>query len=215
MFELFDPAGEVTITEHHLPHWSQPGATYFITFRTDDSIPTAVYQAWKRERDDWLRRQQINPLSRAWRSALKKLPHDKRAEYHERFTAQFHERLDDCLGACVLKRPEISGIVAKSLRHFDGDRYHLGDFVIMPNHVHLLVQLLGELDPKTQCKSWKHFTARQINKVLGQSGHFWQAESFDHLVRTPEQFDAIVRYIADNPRKARLSSGEYVHWKRK
>ena len=215
MFELFDPAGEVTITEHHFPHWSQKGATYFITFRTEDSLPVAVYQAWKRGRDDWLRRQQINPLSRGWRSALNKLPREKRLEYHEQFTAQFHDHLDECLGACVLKRPEIGGIVAESLRHFEGERYHLGDFVVMPNHVHLLVQLLGEVDPETQCKSWKHFTAREINKDLGQSGHFWQAESFDHLVRTSDQFDAIRRYIAENPRKANLKPGEYIHWERK
>ena len=60
----------------------------------------------------------------------------------------------------------------------------------MPNHVHLLVCLLGDTDLLKQCRSWKKFTAGKINQVLGQTGRFWQKESFDHLVRSPEQFCA-------------------------
>jgi len=84
----------------------------------------------------------------------------------------------------------------------------------MPNHVHLLVGLLGDTEIVAQCKSWKKFTAREINRRLGQKGRFWQEESFDHLVRSPEQFEAIQRYIADNPRKARLRDTDFYRWKR-
>jgi len=101
-------------------------------------------------------------------------------------------------------------IVAKSLHHFDGERYELTDFVIMPNHVHLLVAFPDEEALLKQCESWKHFTATQINRSLGQKGRFWQQDGFDHLVRTPEQFVRFRRYIADNPRRARLSAGEFV-----
>ncbi len=83
----------------------------------------------------------------------------------------------------------------------------MGDFVVMPNHVHLLVCLIGEIDVLDQCYSWKRFSAGKINKTLGKSGRFWQEESFDHLVRSPEQLEAIQRYIATNPR--RLCQGEY------
>jgi type I restriction enzyme R subunit len=122
--------------------------------------------------------------------------------------------LDRGHGECVLKRPELAGVVARSLRHFDAQRYHLGDFVVMPNHVHVLVCLLGDTELESLCYSWKKFTAAEINRALGRKGRFWQEESFDHLVRSPEQFDHLRRYIADNPRKAGLSSGESLYWRR-
>ena len=77
----------------------------------------------------------------------------------------------------------------------------------MPNHVHLLVCLLGDTDLLKQCHSWKKFSAGKINKVLGRTGRFWQEESFDHLVRSPEQFCAIQQYIRNNPND--LRKGKY------
>jgi type I restriction enzyme R subunit len=65
---------------------------------------------------------------------------------------------------------------------------------------------------ETQCRSWKSFAAREINRKLSRRGRFWQEESFDHLVRSLEQFEALQRYIADNPKKAHLSSGEFLHY---
>ena len=117
------------------------------------------------------------------------------------------EYLDKGLGTCVLKRPGLSKIVADCLLHFDGNRYHIGDFVIMPNHVHLLVCLLGDTDLLKQCCSWKKFSAGKINELLGRSGRFWQEESFDHLVRSPKQFCAIQQYIRENP--INLPNGEH------
>ncbi len=112
---------------------------------------------------------------------------------------QYLDNLDRGWGACALRNPDISGIVAKCLLHFDSDRYCMADFVVMPNHVHLLVGLLGDTDILDQCYSWKKFLAGKINKLLGTSGRFWQEESFDHLVRSPAQFEAIRPYIRNNP----------------
>ena len=77
----------------------------------------------------------------------------------------------------------------------------------MPNHVYLLVCLLDDTDLLKQCRSWKKFTAGKINQVLGQTGRFWQEESFDRLVRLPEQFCAIQEYIRKNP--SHLPESEY------
>jgi len=107
----------------------------------------------------------------------------------------------------------LAGIVASSLHFFSEDRYELGDFVIMPNHVHLLVRFYGEHSPKAQCKSGKRFTAAKINRCLGRKGHFWQDESFDHLVRSEEEFDYLREYIESNPMKASLSSGEFSYYR--
>jgi REP element-mobilizing transposase RayT len=84
----------------------------------------------------------------------------------------------------------------------------------MPNHVHLLVCLLGTAEIEAQCRSWKKYSAGQINRLSGHSGRFWQEESFDHLVRSVEQFEHFQCYIAENPKKARLPKGEYLHWQR-
>ena len=209
-FQFFDPDGELNISHGHLPHWFQPGATYFVTFRTDDSVPATMANDWFRRRNNWLVEHGINPVG-TWKLQLDSLPAEVRLQYHKNFTDEFMDYLDRGMGECQLRRPELAAIVAKSLRHFDGVRYHLGDFAVMPNHVHVLVGLLGTTDIERQCYSWKKFTATQINERLGQSGRFWQEESFDHLVRHAGQFEALQRYIADNPKRAGLVEGEYIH----
>ena len=74
--------------------------------------------------------------------------------------------------------------------------------------------LLGGTDLEAQCYSWKKYTATKINRALGRNDRFWHEESFDHLVRTPEQFDCLRRYIADNPHEAGLHAGEYLYVRR-
>jgi type I restriction enzyme R subunit len=112
----------------------------------------------------------------------------------------------------VLLRPELARIVADSLRHFDGDRYDLTDFVVMANHVHVLVAFHDEQSLLAQCESWKRFTATRINQVLKRQGRFWQQDDFDHLVRSLEQFNHLRRYIAENPERANLKADEYLHF---
>lgn len=213
LFQFFDRDEDVLITERCLPHWEQAGRTYFVTFRTVDSIPQVILNRWRVERATWLRRHSIDPTVLDWREQILRLPERIRREYHETFTNRWLEELDCCHGACVLKRPDLSMIVAGSLRHFDGDRYILGDFVVMPNHVHVLVQFptLGQL--KSQGKSWRTYTARQINQAVKLRGQFWQDEGFDHLVRSFEQFEYLRDYIAKNPRKANLAEGEFRYYR--
>lgn len=214
LFEFFDRSEEILIRERCLPHWEQPGKTYFITFRTVDSIPEAVVQRWRVERASWLRRQRIDPMAQNWKERVRELPPLVRRQFHELFTSRWLDELDRCHGACALKRSELSQIVADSLHYFDGDRYVLGDFVVMPNHVHLLVQFPSVGQLKSQGESWRTFTARKINEALAQRGQFWQDEGFDHLVRSPEQFEYLRGYIADNPAKAGLIEGEYRYYRR-
>jgi type I restriction enzyme R subunit len=139
---------------------------------------------------------------------------DWQREFNTMFTREFMAYLDRGYGACPLRDPRAANVVAGALRHFDGDRYWLGDFVVMPNHVHVLVCLIGSTGLEPQCDSWKSYTAREISRLLGRRGRLWQAESFDHLVRSPEQFDYLRRYIAENPEKAHLQHGDYLHYVR-
>ena len=212
-FAFMNEYEPVAISRRNLPHWEQAEKTFFITFRTFDSLPEAAMAEWLDARDRWLRKRGINPASKNWQAALARLPERSRREFRETFSDRLEDMLDDCHGECVLRGPELAKIVADALLHFDGDRYHLGDFVVMPNHVHLVVQFLAPDVLKPQCKSWKKYTAGEINEALGRRGHFWQDESYDHLVRDPEEFFHYREYIANNPAKANLNSGEYWHYK--
>jgi putative transposase len=215
IFELFDPRAETVVRSGgNLPHWYQMGVTYFVTFRTEDSIPADVARLWRQRRVDWLWRKGIDCNNCKWQADFANLPRDAQREFHETFSKEYLECLDRGLGECVLRRPELAKIVADSLLHFDDDRYTMCDFVVMPNHAHVLFCLLGENEIEATCYSWKHYTAAKIHRALGRKGRFWQEESFDHLVRTPDQFEAIRRYIAANSSVARLRAGEYIYYRR-
>jgi REP element-mobilizing transposase RayT len=111
-----------------------------------------------------------------------------------------------------LRRLECAQIVAETLRHFEGERLVMISFVVMPNHVHALFVQNPEWVLEKLTHSWKRFTTRQINKLLGRSGSFWQRDYFDRLVRDEKHFANCVRYIRRNPEKANLSPSEFVLW---
>lgn len=87
----------------------------------------------------------------------------------------------------------------------------MGDFVVMPNHVHLLAAFPTAAAMREQFDSRLHYTAFRINRQVGEKGHFWQQEPFDHLVRSVEQYERLRSYIADNPIKAKLKEGEFIY----
>src|SRR6185437_7295284 len=196
-FTPFDPSAPVGKSGRHLPHWTQDGCTYFVTFRLADSIPQEKLLQWQIEQRDWLRQ---NPEPRTT---------EQEEEYAGLFAQRLQKWLDAGEGECWLKNPEVSAIVEQALRFFDGERYRLGHFAIMPNHVHVLVRPLGEHDLSSILHSWKSFTAKQINTILQREGKVWQDESFDCIVRTPAQLEQFSRYIQENPQKAKLREGSF------
>jgi putative transposase len=212
--QFFDPKTDFTIVHRRLPHWCQAGTLCFITWRTCDTIPKPILRRWHADRDAWLRRHGIDPKRPDWKDRLQELDRSLRGEFVRTFSERWHRQLDSGHGACVLREPSLAEIVANSLHKFDGERYELTDFVVRPNHVHLLAAFVDEDGMLNQCKSWKHFTAREINAQIKSRDHFWQQDGFDHLVRTEEQFQMLRRYIAQNPEKACLPAGEFVHYGR-
>ena len=110
-------------------------------------------------------------------------------------------------GARLLAIPAIADVVAESIRYCAAVMHHyeLHAFSVMPNHVHLLITPNHPLP--VILKSLKGFTARRANALLTRSGKtFWLAESFDHLVRDHREFEAIRRYVEENPVRAMLVS---------
>ncbi|MDD4025348.1 MAG: helicase-related protein [Kiritimatiellae bacterium] len=107
-------------------------------------------------------------------------------------------------GACVLRAPAIAGIVRDALCHFDGQRYHLHAWCVMPNHVHAVVTPWGEHTLSAILHSWKSYTAHLINKRLRTHGEVWERESFDHLIRSADALGRFVNYVENNPVEAGL-----------
>lgn len=209
---FFDPKAGTAILERRLPHWSQPGVVCFITFRTHDSMPQSVVEKWLADRSCWLRKQGVTETDPDWKTALQALDQVRQHEFYNEFSSRWHNELDSCHGACVLRDPANANIVADSFHEFDEKRYLLTDFVVMPNHIHLLVAFLDDDSMLSNCEGWKRYTARKINKNLKAKGRFWQQDGFDHLVRSESQFEHYRRYIANNPEKAGLKPGEFIHY---
>jgi len=112
-----------------------------------------------------------------------------------------------------LRQTELAIIVAESFLHFNGDRYGLERFVVMPNHVHVLIQMRVGFELRKQLSEIMRFSGRKINRLLGKAGAFWQSEPFDHIVPSEAQFGYLQDYISENPKKANLGDGEFLFWK--
>lgn len=205
-FIPFDPDAEVLRSRRNLPHWEQPGCTYFVTFRLGDSIPASKLNIRKAERDLWL---QHHPgPSSSWSPAVWQ-------EYQERFLSRIERWSDAGWGSCVLRDPDVRKIVGNAFAFFDRERYEMDHFVIMPNHAHLLFRLFGDWRLGQVLHTWKSFTSHRINDFLGRKGtNLWMDERFDHIVRSEAQLGHYNRYITDNPMKAALREGEYTLWER-
>jgi REP element-mobilizing transposase RayT len=117
-------------------------------------------------------------------------------------------------GPLYLHQPEVASLVVKALHHGEQQMglYQLHAYVVMPNHVHLLITPSVEVAKITH--SLKRFTGREANRFLGLIGQpFWQDESYDHLVRGPEELKRIMRYIESNPVRAGLVTKPHLfHW---
>jgi len=126
--------------------------------------------------------------------------------------AQTDKELDAGLGACWLGRPEIAELVETALLHFDGERYRLLGWCIMPNHVHVVVEPTADNLLDRIVHSWKSYTAHQANRVLGRSGTFWHRDYFDRYMRDEGHLARTVEYVENNPVNAGLVS-EPVKWR--
>ena len=187
----FNPHQEIHQTQRkNYPHWTQDGCTYFVTFRLADSIPQSRIKEYEELRRKW-EEHHHPPYSEK-----------ERERFNELFSEKVNAWLDEGEGSCCLKNPEISKIVADTLLHFDGERYELDEWVVMPNHVHVLVKPLGKHQLAGILHSWKSFSSNQINRTLQQAGKFWQKEYYDHIVRDIDELIRIRKYIHNNPEKA-------------
>jgi REP element-mobilizing transposase RayT len=158
----------------YLPHFDGGAVVQTITFRLADSLPRELYKHIFSVADDSERRKLM------------------------------HRFIDEGRGNCLLRAPESAEIVANALSFFDGERYKLLAWVIMPNHVHAMIEQIEGHHLDRIVHSWKSFTAKQINRRLNSDGRVWARDYFDRYVRDERHYLNAIYYIENNPVKAGL-----------
>jgi REP element-mobilizing transposase RayT len=192
----------------YLPHYDAPGVTQFVTLRLMDSLPASRRGEWEHllKIESQLAGtpacSQLIGEQSAENRPQAGAPIQRSAESRER-RKRLEEYLDRGFGECWLRQPAIAKLTEGALRFFDGERYALAAWVVMPNHVHLLVDI-WDTPLAALVKSWKGFVARVANKTLGRSGAFWERDYSDTLIADADHRRTAVRYIENNPTKARL-----------
>ena len=158
----------------YLPHFDAPGLIQGITFRLWDSLPANVVQILAEEADNAAKRTRVE------------------------------EYLNAGYGACYLADSRIAHLMEGTLQFFDGKRYRLIAWVVMPNHVHVLVEIFEGWPLDKILHSWKSYSATEANKILQREGKFWFREYFDRYIRDERHFANAVQYIHQNPVRAGL-----------
>ena len=167
----------------HLPHFDGPRQTQFVTFRLFDSMPQELLDRWRMECEDDIE-----------------------------FRKRIEGFLDTGYGECWLKLEPVAQIVRDAMIFHDRAKYDLISWVIMPNHVHVLLTPEEDVHLPDALHSIKSYTALKANKFLKRDGQFWQHESFDRYIRNNKHYVAVIRYIENNPVEAGLC-GQSEEWR--
>ncbi len=185
---FYSPLKETEYTfKDNLPHAHQKGVYQYVTFRLADSLPKSVCQELNTRLEKF---KEMNPTP--WTS-------ETLYQYRNLIGKLESRLLDKGYGSCILKNPSIRAIVEKAIHHNDGKKYDLLAYVIMPNHVHLLIRLREEYTVTSIIQPLKSFTAHQINKESGHKGPIWMKRYYDRMVRNPATLEHYIKYISCNP----------------
>ncbi|MEY3896538.1 MAG: (E)-4-hydroxy-3-methylbut-2-enyl-diphosphate synthase, partial [Verrucomicrobiota bacterium] len=192
-------------TSSYLPHWRIPGASYSVTFRLRDSMPPSALEDFRQRKETLEKRLKDLASQSGSRNSTTALiaVRSEIAALHE---TALDSALNEAHGECWLRQQEIAEMVLGALKFFDGSRYTLHAWSVMPNHVHVILCPLGNHDLEKIVQSWKSYSAKKANEILLRAGTFWQEEYYDHLVRDGEDFRNQVRYVLENPRQGNTSA---------
>ncbi len=167
----------------YLPHFNRGEVLQSVTFRLFDSLPKRAIHLLEHE--------------------LINLPDsDIRRERFKRIESL----LDAGYGKCYLLDQRIAKTVEDTLLYFDGSRYNLHSWCIMPNHVHTMLHLQKQQSLADTIHSIKSFSANRCNSILGRNGSFWYEDYYDRYIRNAAHYNSVINYIETNPVKAALCS---------
>ena len=207
-----------------LPHIHPPNATLFVTFRLAGTIPKNILHQWKEERV-WLQNE-VARMSRMEDDRIFDVDQQRTRllDFQRRWFVKFEEILHkEETGPVWMKDPRIADLIQESLHYRDGKVFRLDSYSIMSNHVHTVfkpflndqsLHVVAGSDPLMYetadptlaviMKSLKGYTAHEANRILNRRGTFWEAESYDHFIRTDAEYERVIKYVLNNPVKARL-----------
>jgi REP element-mobilizing transposase RayT len=188
-------------TRGYLPHWELDGATYSVTFRLHDSLPLEVIDRLREER-----RMRERMITGGLRRLTAFECMDLRAEFEKRIDHELHEST----GPACMNDPRVADIVATALTHFDGERYRLDAWCVMPNHVHAIMRPIDHWRLADILHSWKSYSSNRANEVLRRSGRFWEREYFDRILRDEQDWAEAIEYVLRNPEKAGLKDWRWT-----
>ncbi|GAB1365869.1 transposase [Candidatus Cloacimonadaceae bacterium] len=193
----------------NLPHKYDTDKPVFITYSLKFSLPEAVMAEYSQRKENW--EKQLLELSKDDRA-------EKLKSKDGLIFAWFDEPLDKTPDIPrILHQPEICDIIKESFQHFDGLRYKLLAYSVMPNHVHVVIFPLRQEDGEAYSfhhiiYSWKRFTANAINKLLNRKGSLWQKEGYNRLIKDEMELGRVVNYVLNNPVRAGLVK-EWQDWR--
>jgi putative transposase len=119
-------------------------------------------------------------------------------------TVGVEEGIEANFGIKFFAEPAIAQIIEDAILHFDGERYRVIAWCVMPNHAHIVVEQLEGWPLANIVHSWKSFTANKVNRALGRSGALWHREYFDRFMRDDQHLSGTVQYVEQNPVKSGL-----------
>ena len=202
-FQPFDPHKPVRIYRRNLPHWRQEGCTCFVTIHARDSLPYAAQRSLMQKREDWLERNGATMDSDS-------------AEKLNSYLMQETERiLDQGHGTCLLDQATFRTLIHGALTFFHQPkqkRIDLNAFVIMPNHVHILVRPLEGHKLESWTKSIKQYFSTRLGDARPEGGSYWFEESHDRIVRDNDHLLRAFKYIERNPAKANIPVSADTRW---
>jgi REP element-mobilizing transposase RayT len=197
-----------TFHQRRLPHITPAGETLFLTFRLAGSLPRTVVRQLREERE-------------AAEAALRQtgLPAEEVQAARYRLQRAYFGKFDALLDSATfgpewLRYPRIADLVAGEILMQEEQGFQVLAYCLMPNHIHIVQQLPEDsgISFSKALQLLKGRTARQANALLKRTGEeFWQAETYDHVVRNAAELQRIVAYVLNNPVKAGLVK-DWTEW---
>ena len=187
---FYNKSEENYFTIGHLPHLSQQQKVYAVTFRLCDSLPKHVTETYRKEST------RLYGDGAGCQEERDRFMHTKMMAY-----------MDQGYGACWLRNPAVRQVVEKALEYVNDRMALVHAYVIMPNHVHVVLETNEGMEIQRVMHSLKSYTALQINRLLHRTGSVWQRECYDRIIRNTDHYVNAINYIIENPRYCK--EGEY------
>ena len=180
---FFSQYEELETWGNPLPHWLQENKLYFVTFRLSDSLSKEDREILLKKKKDF---ELKNP--KPWSIQTYK-------EYRKLISSQMDSLLDQGYGSCILKDPKVRDIFLKALYFYEDKKYNVQGFVVMPNHIHLLILGKDRNNIIKAIGNVKRFSTIKINELLNKKGKIWKKGCYDTIVRSEEHRIACCQYI--------------------